>query len=154
MQHKMTDSVLPGPVEFREIFVSFCHPTLCFVATKCLHNTPPPHRFHWYSEERAWQGGRGQFQGVRRRRQQPVCYCMCHFCTRMAGWVGLGRSSDVMRPHFVPTPAQPGPQVVLLLSVSSCHAASPHCLCVCVCSALGHFSFAAHMLLPIPFGPL
>lgn len=70
MQYEMIDSVgeetvllLTGPVKFREIFVSFCHPTFCFIATKCLQNTPPPHRFHRYSEERAWQGGEGTVSG-------------------------------------------------------------------------------------------
>lgn len=53
------------------------------------------------------------------------------------------------------SPPTPPPQVALLLSVSRCHAAaSPTSLCVCVCSALGRFLFAAHMLLPKRVCPL
>lgn len=82
--------------------------------------------------ERAWQG-RGQFQGVR---------SVCHFCTRMAGWlVGwLGsHSSDVISPGFgfVPTLTQPTGSSAAV-SQAPVTQPLPSCMhvCVCVCSAL------------------
>lgn len=43
--------------------------------------------------------GRGQFQGVRKKRvQQAACCRVRHFCSPAPGWVGLVQTSDVILP--------------------------------------------------------
>lgn len=100
---------LPYLFAFGKIFVSFCHPTSCFIATQCLQNTPLPHTFHRYSRGKGSAGRGGDsfrvWEGDRSRNCAPVCVI---FCICMAGWVGL-YNPDVILPGFglVPTLTQP-----------------------------------------------
>lgn len=100
-----------------------------------------PHISQVFMRKGLGRQGRGQFQGVRRRTRQTlfpsvcVCACVCHFCTRMAGWVGLVHSSDVILPGFgfVPTLAQPTGSFAAVSQLLSRSLSPPLSVCVFVC---------------------
>lgn len=143
MQYKMIDSV-------RGETVSFSHPTLCFIATKCLQNTPPPHRFHRYSEERAWQGGEGTVSGCEKK---TTAASVLLYVSVLHSHGRLGGTCAKLWCHpsfyFVPTPAWPTGSFAAVSQLLSRSLSPLHvCLCVfCTRSLLICYTHAP----PIPF---
>lgn len=148
------DTPMSSWVSSGRIFLSICHPTSCFIATKYLQNNPPPpRRFRRYARVRRL-GREGTVSGCEEQGSAAaLCSSVRQCCTCMAGWVWLVQNSDVILPGFgflstLTLPTGSFAAVTQLLS----HSLSP-CMCVCVCSALGHFLFATHMLLPVRSAP-
>lgn len=126
---------LPYLFAFGKIFVSFCHPTSCFIATQCLQNIPLPHTFHRYSRGKglAGRGGDRTVSGCEKEAAAGiVILCVSFFCICMAGWVGL-HNPDVILPGFglVLTLIQPTGSSAAVSQLLS-RSLSPMHVCLCV----------------------
>lgn len=124
---------------FRKNICQFLSPELMFRSNQMSPKySTAPQFSQVFTSKGLGREGRGQFQGVRRSRQQAFCSCGCPSCTRMAGWVGLVRSSDVIPPAFgfVPTLAQPTGSSASVSQPLS-RSLSPLHVCLCVfCAGL------------------
>lgn len=75
-----------------------CHPTLCFVATQCLQNSPLPHRYYRYSHGK----GLACTGGSSFRVWKHLRFCVCHICICVGpSGMWLVYNPDVMLPGFV-----------------------------------------------------
>ena len=136
---------------FRKNISQYLSPNLLFHSNQMSpKESTAPQIPQVFSNKKAWQGGEGTVSGCEEQESAAaLCSSVRQYCTCMAGWVGLVQNSDVILPGFgflstLTLPTGSFAAVTQLLSRSL----SP-CMCVCVCSVLGHFLFATHMLLPV-----
>lgn len=165
MQYKMIDTMeeetilpLPCPLELlqeKKNSCQFLSPNLMFHSNRMSpkYSAAPHISQVFMSKGLGGEGGegRGQFQGVRRRRsvRQALCSCVCHFCTRMAGWVGLVLGSDVILPGFgsVATLTQPTGSFAAVSHPPVTLPPPPH-VCVFVCVPRWVASYLLHTHTP------